>query len=433
MGTSLYSRAVLPAALGSVWLMATADNAYAGGFLLQEQSQKEIGRAFSGSAASADSPSTIYYNPAGMTELDGLQMSTGVTALFVDSGQRNIGSTISDYSPTAYTVTGGDGGNPFATATPVPASYASWQVGNSGVWLGLGISSPFGLKLRYEPDFFGRYESLYSKLLTINAQPSFAYKLSDSVSIGGGVDIQYADATLTSARPSATPGGTDGYIRMSGDDVSVGWNVGILAKLNGGTRVGLHYRSRVKHELKGEYATGLGSTNVTRPIVSPITMPDIVTAGISAPIGEGTRLMVTGRYYNWSVFQRILIVFGDGSTGERDYHYRDSWSVAAGIDRQIGDRLTLRAGTMFDKTPTNSQFLSTRVPDGDRTWASAGLSYRLNDHLTLNASYAHVFINGQTMVRPDNFSIGTGAVTVTTRSRQSGNVDMIATSVSARF
>jgi len=416
-----------------------AQPALAGGYLLQEQSPKEIGRAFSGAAASADGPSTIFYNPAGMTELEGLRVSMGGTLLFVDSKQQNTGTTRSGPGATpTQAMGGGNGGNPFAPVIPVPTSYASWQAGDSGLWLGLGISSPFGLKLRYDEGYFGRYESLYSNLLTVNVQPSAAYKVSDALSIGGGIDIQYADVTLTNAAPPLDPAGTDGLAHLSGDDVAVGWNAGLLVKLDGGTRLGLHYRSRVKHKLKGSYdisgLTGaLAAANGSFAIESPLTLPDIATASISVPVDDKTRLMLTGRYYNWSLFRNITLRFANGATGQKDYHYKDSWSLSAGIERKMTDRLTLRMGTMFDKTPTNEAFLSTRVPDGNRTWASAGLGYALSSHLTLDASYAHVFVNGQSMSRTETFYSGAAATTVTTVSRNSGNVDMIATSVTARF
>jgi long-chain fatty acid transport protein len=111
--------------------------------------------------------------------------------------------------------------------------------------------------------------------------------------------------------------------------------------------------------------------------------------------------------------------------------YKDSWSIALGAEHDFSDRLTLRAGAMFDKTPTNPDYLSTRVPDGDRTWASLGATYDLTDHLSINLSYAHVFIEEQLMDRTDGFY--GGAVDVTMLSRTSGNVDMLATSITARF
>ncbi len=420
------------AGLFGLGLAVPAGTAQAGGFLLQEQSQLEIGRAFSGGAASADGPSTVFYNPAGMTELEGFQISTGVTALFVDSAEKDMGTTRTGPGAAPTQAVGGtNGGNPFASVVPVPTTYATWQVGDGGLWLGFGLSAPFGLKLRYDKDFFGRYNSIYSNLLTLNAQPSIAYKLNDAVSLGGGLDIQYADATLTSALPPLTPGDPDGVNRLSGDDISLGWNAGILVKLDSGVRLGLHYRSGVTHSLKGDYEAELGGATMSSSIRARLSLPDSATASVSAPVGKNTRLMATGRFYNWSRFRDVRLDFASGASGAIDFNYKDSWSLSAGIDHEVNDRLTLRGGAMFDKTPTNSQFLSTRVPDGDRSWASMGVSYRLNDHMVLNASYAHVFIQQQTMVRPEDFY--SGAITVTTRARNSGNVDMIATSLTTRF
>lgn len=411
-----------------------APDARAGGFMLQEQSQIEIGRAFSGAAASADDPSTVWYNPAGMTELPGLQISSGGTAMFVTSRQEDAGSTITDTVSTRP-VGGNNGGNPFAPVVPVPTGYVSRQMGDSGLWLGFGVTAPFGLKLRYDDGFFGRYDSTYSNLLTINAQPSMAWRLSDSVSFGAGLDIQYADVVLKSAWPQLAPN-ADGSVTLAGDDVALGWNAGLLVKLKGGVRFGLHYRSEVEHKLKGHNAlsgfTGaLSMLNGSSAIKSPLTLPGSATLSVSAPLDNDTRLMLTGRWYNWSSFDQILVIFPSGAQASKPYHYRDSWSLSAGLERRLSGRLTVRAGSMFDRTPTNSSYLSTRVPDGNRTWLSSGVSYRLTDRLTLNASYAHVFIAGQTMTRTESFY--GGSTTVTTRSRQSGNVDMIATSLTAHF
>lgn len=410
--------------------------AHAGGFYLQEQSPKEVGRAFSGEAASADGPSTIFFNPAGMTALPGIQLSSGGTLLLVDARQSNRGSTrTASGLATPVAISGGDGGNPFATAIPVPSFYASAHVDGSPLWLGLGVSAPFGLKLDYASDFFGRYDSLHTKLATYDVQPSAALRLSDALSIGGGIDIQYATVTLTNALPNLSPLSPDGFYRVSGKDWSMGWNAGILARL-GRARLGLHYRSRMSHDLEGSQTISgllgpLAAANGTQPISAPLHLPDIVTASLAYSIGPDTRLMATGRFYNWSVFKRIEIVPAAGSPLVKQLNYRDSWSVALGAERDLSARLTLRAGAMFDRTPVNPSYLTTRVPDGDRTWMTAGATYNLSPHLALNASYAHVFVANSHMDRTDSFY--GGLVDVTTRSLGSGHVDMIATTAIARF
>lgn len=413
-----------------------AGPAVAGGFYLQEQSPKEIGRAFSGGAAAADDPSTIFFNPAGMTELEGVQISTGGTLLFIDSAQADQGSsrTVAGQAGTVP-IGGGDGGNPFHRVVPIPSFYASARIGDSPLWIGLGVSAPFGLKLAYDSDFFGRYDSVDSEFKTYNIQPSAALKLSDAFAMGGGIDVQYAKVDLTNALPNLSSSDPDGQYRVSGDDISIGWNLGILAKM-GKVRFGLHYRSRIKHQLTGSQNLSgllgaLTAGNGTQDVVAPVPLPDIVTASAAMTVMPGTRLMATGRYYNWSLFQRLEIIPENGAPLRKELRYKDSWSIALGAEHDFSDRLTLRAGAMFDKTPTNPDYLSTRVPDGDRTWATMGATYDLTDHLSINLSYAHVFIEEQLMNRTDSF-FG-GAVDVTTLSRTTGNVDMLATSFTARF
>jgi long-chain fatty acid transport protein len=410
--------------------------AVAGGFYLQEQSPKEIGRAFSGGAAAADDPSTIFFNPAGMTELEGVQISTGGTLLFIDSAQADQGSarTVAGQTGTVP-IGGGDGGNPFHRVVPIPSFYASARIGDSPLWVGLGVSAPFGLKLHYHPDFFGRYDSVASEFQTYNIQPSAAVRLSDAFAVGGGIDVQYAKVDLTNALPNLSSSDPDGQYSVSGDDISVGWNLGILAKA-GPARFGLHYRSRIKHQLTGNQnlsglVGALSAGNGTQDVMAPVPLPDIVTASAALTVRPGTRLLATGRYYNWSVFQRLEIILETGGPLRKELRYKDSWSIALGAEHDFSDRLTLRAGAMFDKTPTNPDYLSTRVPDGDRTWASLGATYDLTDHLSINLSYAHVFIKEQLMDRTDGFY--GGAVDVTMLSRTSGNVDMLATSITARF
>lgn len=420
------------ATLIAVALLAPV-SAQAGGFYLQEQSPKETGRAMSGGAAAGDDPSTVYFNPAAMTRLPGIQLSTGGVLLSAKANQANRGSTRSvPSSPTLVPVTGAGGGNPFADVIPIPSAYATAQLGDR-LWLGIGVNAPFGLKLDYDAGFFGRYDSLHTDLKTYNVQPSLAWKLSDSLSIGGGVDVQYVKVRLTNALPQLAPGGADGLADVKGDDVSFGWNAGIFYTA-GGTNVGIHYRSGIDHRMQGTQTNSgllgrIAVANGTTPAGAPLRLPDIVTLSVTRSLTPTLRAMATARWYNWSVFRDIAITSGTG-TSVKDMRYRDSYSVSVGGEADVGERLTLRAGTMFDRTPTNKQLLTTRVPDGDRVWLSGGATWAVSDHMALNLSYAHVFVEPALIVREDHYY---GLVTATTRSRATGNADQLAASLTARF
>lgn len=428
-----FSRLVI-ATLLLTGTMALPLPAVAGGFYLQEQSPKETGRALSGGAAAADDPSTVYFNPAAMTQLPGIQLSAGAVLLFPSASQQNLGSTRSVPGlPGPVPVTGGTGGNPFASTIAVPSFYTTAQVSDR-FWLGLGVTAPFGLKLDYDAGFFGRYDSLSTELKTYNVQPSVAYKLTDSLSIGGGVDVQYAKVTLTNALPNLSPLATDGLARIKGDDWSVGWNVGLFFT-TGDTNWGIHYRSRMKHGIEGSatlsgLAGPLAAFNGVSDASAPLNLPDIVTLSMTHRLTPRARAMLTARWYNWSLFKQIAITSGTG-TSVKELEYRDSYSVSAGGEYDVSPSLTLRAGAMFDRTPTNPQLLTTRVPDGDRAWLSAGATWNISSALAVNLSYAHNFVEQATLDRDDPYY--GGLVTTTTRSRTTGNADQLAASVTARF
>ena len=209
-------------------LVSSADKADAAGFYIQEQSVSALGAAFSGSTTSIDDASTIYFNPAGMTRLDGPQANLGVNLLIPNGELDDTGSTL-----LGAPVGGGDGGNPY-DPTPVPNAYVAYPWMNGKLWTGLGVSAPFGIANEYDDDYFARYDSTETELLTINVAPTLAYQALPWLSIGGGVDIQYADAELKAV---VTDGVVEGESKLEGDDVSVGFNLGVLATPIQGTDI----------------------------------------------------------------------------------------------------------------------------------------------------------------------------------------------------
>jgi long-chain fatty acid transport protein len=411
----------------------------ASGFALREASPGSVGRAFAGEGAIADTAATVWYNPAGMTRLEGFNTVAGAHLLFINSRQFDRGSTRSVPGLAAPLPTGGaDGGNPFNPVVFVPTLYGTMQLSDR-LTAGIGVNAPFGLRVDYDDGWFGRYDSLRSELATYNVQPSLAWKISDSLSVGGGVSIQYIEAELTNALPNLSPLAPDGRARIKGDDISLGWNIGLTFDA-GPARLGAHYRSRVKHELKGSFETSgllgpLAGANRTVDARAPITLPDSLAFSAVVTPYTGLRLLGTVEWTNWSLFDAIRVQDTNGgpiSTSTQGYS--DSWSFHFGSEYDVTDRWTLRAGFAADSTPTSDTYRSSRVPDGDRTWLTAGATMRLNDSLAVRLSYAHVFVTAETLDRTDTFYEGTpAAVETVLRSRNRGNVDMLGADVTLRF
>jgi long-chain fatty acid transport protein len=371
-----------------------------------------------------------------MTELEGTWVAAGVHLLDVKAAQADAGSRRSVPGGGVIPVGGGDGGNPFNNPVPVPNGYASIQI-DDRLWAGLAINAPFGLVVEYDDNFFGRYDSLRSELFTLNVQPSVAYKFSDSLSVGVGVNFQYVDAELTSALPQVSPLLTDGRSRLAGDDVSFGWNIGIAYE-SGRTRIGLHYRSGINHELRGALTvTGLlgplSSGNSDRRASVDLNLPDIASFAVRHSFADRFRILASATWYNWSVFDRIEARADEQILASSLQNYRDTFDISAATEIDLGKSLTLRAGTKFDETPTVDAFRTTRVPDGDRIWASFGATFRW-DNWEVSGAYAHVFVESTTIARSERFYSNTAAETGTaTLARSSGNVDQITMAITTRF
>lgn len=426
------------ALLSAAGATMAATTAHASGFALRETSPGALGRAFAGDAAMADSASIVWANPAGMTRMEKFTATAGGHLLFVNSGQTDSGTTRGVPGlPTPVPTGGGNGGNPFDSVILVPTIYAVMPVGDR-LALGMGVNAPFGLKVAYDDGWFGRYDSVHSELTAYNVQPSVAYRLNDFLSVGGGLDIQYIKAELSNALPNLSPLQPDGHLRIKGDDVSLGWNLGLLADMET-MRFGVHYRSRVKHTLDGSLEISgllgpLTGQNSKRDGVAPITMPDSLTFSAMLAPAEGWRILGTVEWVNWSVFDAIRVNVNGQTAVTSPQNYRDSWSFHLGGEHDFSDRLTGRIGIAADATPTTDSYRTTRVPDGDRTWLTTGLSWRASKAIEVRASYAHVFVTAENLDRTDHFFEGTpAAIESHVRSRNTGNVNLLAADVTFRF
>jgi long-chain fatty acid transport protein len=429
-------------------------SAQAASFFVQEQSVSGQGRSFAGSVAAAEDASTVWSNPAGMAFLPAPEVQFGVSALIPDSKITDDGSTI-DYPGLGRfipnlpprPVGGSKGDNPYDT-TFVPYNYIAAPVGAGGdLWLGLGITAPFGLAGEYHDDWFGRYDSTKSELRVFNISPVIAYRVNDWLSVGGGIDISYAEATLESSVPNpiGVLGLPDGKLKIKGDSLAVGFNLGVLAQPGPGTRIGVHFRSGIDHDLDGTGKLS-GVTLPPNPLLprsldfstdgtAELHLPPQASVGIRQRITPDITLLGSVTWYGWSSFEEIRVLRADGGDDlATAQSYHDTVAFAIGGEYQATDDLTLRTGFQYDPTPTRNGFRSSRTPDGDRYWLSAGLSYDVTETMTVDFAYSHVFIDSANIDASQSFYAGTPLQTdVAYRGKNSASVDIIAAALRYRF
>jgi len=393
----------------------------ASGFQLIEQSVSGMGTAYAGSAAQAQDATTVYFNPAGLTYLKEPQATAAAHIVVPQTEFNEKGSTHVLGAPFSLgTEDGGDAGG----AAAIPNLYYSRKLPN-GTSFGLGINVPFGLSTKYNRNWIGRYHAVNSEVHTTNINPAIAFKATDQLSVGFGFNLQYIEAELTNAIdfgtinalpaaaggfggafPIAGPTSADGFLKLKGDDWSAGYNLGLLYDFNEQTRVGLHYRSKVKHTLEGKanftvpgggvIEAGTGGMFVDTDVESTITLPASFSASIYHDLNSQWAIMADVTWTDWSQVQELRFEFENPlqPDGVTTLKWEDSYRYSIGVTHTPNDSLTYRAGIAYDESPVpDSNYRSPRVPGADRLWLAIGLGYKYSNQLSFDFGYAHLFVN----------------------------------------
>ena len=447
--------------LAGMALLAAAGHASASGFALIEQSASGLGNAYAGGAASAEDASTIFYNPAGMLLLKGQQISGVLHYIAPRIAYSNERAANVAGSPQS----GGSGGNA-GNGKAVPNLFYSARISEQ-LAAGIGISSPFGLVSSYDTTWVGRYHAVKSDVMTLNINPAVAYRITDQFSVGIGFNAQYMKAELSNmidfglsaytnsgnnpallgavSNPRADILGT-----LKGDSWGFGYNLGLLYTPSQETRVGLAYRSKVEHSLKGDatfsqrdgaYLGSLGlagaaaATFSGQSISSDITLPASLSLSVYHRFTPAWAVMADVGWTQWSSFDKLVIDF-DGSLRSRPSvtteNWRDVWRFSAGATFNPTPQLALRTGFAYDQTPVpDAAHRTPRIPDSDRYWLAIGVGYALSERINVDLGYAHLFMPDSRMSK--SAAVPEDAARGTLVGSYSGEIDIISTQMTIRF
>ena len=396
-----------PMKLMSVLILAVVSGAtYASGFQLMEQNASGIGNAFAGSAAVGENASTIYYNPAAMTRLQAHEASIGLVALKPSLRFKDQGSSVGLLDGAGN---GGDAGD----WAYVPNVYASWAI-NKDIYLGLGISSPFGLKSDYKDRWLGAAQSQLYEVKTININPSLAWRATDKVSLGFGLNWQKVDVKYDRLAGAYALGPLQ-LDRITAkarfDDDAWGWNGGVLFELSPTMRVGLSYRSRIKYHTSGDiklHSDGSAVGNATLAALTAmsaqsnikgnITLPDSFIISVAQNLSNRWEMLGDLSWTGWSSIPKFDLIRTsgvlNGTQAQRlDTNFRDTWRIALGANYKYNDQWKLKYGIAYDQTPVKrSETRLVQLPDNDRLWLSFGTQWMPNkgSRLDLGLSYLYV-------------------------------------------
>jgi len=404
--------------------IAFSGNAAAAGFQLLEQNASGLGNAYAGSAAVAENASTIFYNPAGMTQLQDIEVSTGVAMISTSYKFTNNGSSTGVLSGNS------DGG----ADGYVPNAYLSWRV-TKDISVGLGIGAPFGLMTQYENSWQGAAQSVKFEVKTINVNPSIAWRANDWLSIGGGVNYQTIDAEYVRA-VAVTNGAlaaTTATIKLN--DTAWGWNAGALFTLSPATKIGVSYRSTVKYEttgnaaLAGPAAAALSAGGAASDLKATVKLPDTFILSATQKLGDQWELLGDVSWTGWSSIPKIDIMrtsgIGSGTLAQTlDTAFRDTWRVAAGANYKFNDAWKLKFGLAYDQTPVKGATTRlTSLPDNDRTWFSIGTQWKPAKSTTLDLGAAYLLVKDSQINNNQSVAVVNAATAAQNRGTVNGSYE----------
>ncbi len=387
-------------------LLAMPSTSHASGFRILDQGAAATGQS-NAFTAQADDPSAIYYNPAGMTQLHGVQLYTGILL---------IGGHTSFTSPTGVTARG-DLNN--SVAWPPPTNfYLTANLKDLGVKflgdlsVGVGVNSPFGTLYRWPNNGPFATALTFQSLELFDIKPTLAYKFNDQFSVGLGMDIYTffnfwgegqaeTKNNSTAFQPPASPVTfLTPPFEINGRDTALGFNVSFMytpfrnADGKPLANIGFVYRSQATLHLDGQFLTGPGLLNpnggVAADAHTTLVLPPVYTGGIALwPVRDKERewkLELDVDYTGWHSVRNTDVHLSGlppaFSTLQVPRNWNDSITIMIGTEHKWLQparlphwEVALRGGFWYSQNAVPDATFSPGVPDADNYSISVGLGF----------------------------------------------------------
>lgn len=397
-------------------MLLAAGGANAAAFQLAEVSTSGLGRAYAGEAAIADNASVVATNPALMSLFKTNQFSVG--GVYVDSRINMNGDVAAAINGTGMTTTknGSASARNVVPGAFVPNLYFVAPV-NDKFALGAGMNVNFGLKSKYDDSYDAGIFGGKTDLTAINLNLSGAYRVTEGLSLGLGVNAVYAKAqvernagiiaesvkisqgafSVGSQEDQAIPK----YLTSKGKSVvslqdraawGFGWNAGVMYQFNEGNRIGLAYHSKVDIDFTDRTATSLeaGAIEAGKKGDLTLTLPDYLELSGFHQLTDKLAVHYSYKYTHWSRLTRLYASSENGKKAfDKELQYSNNSRIALGASYNLYEKLTLRAGIAYDQAASRHH-RSAAIPDTDRTWYSLGATYKFTPNLSVDLGYAYL-------------------------------------------
>jgi len=397
-------------------ILSMATTAFGSGFALFEAGGKAVamGGAF---AATADDPSAIFFNVAGIAQQRKGEILAGATLI-------NFQNSFTGDPNDPFTA--GIHGSAYRAHTfVVPNAYVTVPFG-SNLTFGVGVFSPFGLRTNWAQPWPGRYISSDANIKTVSVQPSLAWQTSDGrFAIGGGPEYRRGKVILEQTQQIINPFTVRisdvGNTHLSSDwSDGWGWNVGVLFKPTSTWRIGASYRAPVTLDFKGtatitQIPTGNAQLDAivhselppTQPVTTSIPMPHFAYLGIATSAIQNWDIEADIVHNDWSRFKELkinLLTTPENST-TREQNWKSTFSYRLGANHPVTPDWDIRLGTLYDHNPEPDEAVTPILADADRVGITFGVGWHPGPLVVDATIFGLHFLPRDTNGKsPDNFN-----------------------------
>jgi long-chain fatty acid transport protein len=380
--TTEIRRAAVSAHLASalallVLVGGTATSVRAAGLYLNEFATPSMGTAGAGAEAYSIDASTAFamHNPAGMTRLEGHQVSLGAGLIAAET-------EFDADSDTPFS--GGNGGDQAGLAPLVGSHWVASATDD--LKLGMSVFTVSGAALDPKNAWTGRSQLQEIELLTLSANPSVAYRITDQLSLSAGFIAMYADVDYKLAAP---PGG-GGKVEVDGDDWAYGWNLGALLEISPETRIGAIYVSQVQPDFGGDLQIKTrGGRDFSTASDLKFTFPQLIRVGGYHELDDQWAILGTVGWEQWSAFDELFVSVEKGSTGIPT-EWKDTYHFSGGVHYRPAQDWLLQAGITYDTSPVTDKHRTAYLPMDRQIRYAVGVQHQLSDRMSVGGSLEYV-------------------------------------------
>lgn len=369
-------------------LLAFTVQAKGGGLYLYEIGTEDLGLANAGSGARAQDASTIASNPAGMTYLEGNQLTVGAQIVYGDL----------DYTMDNESL---EGPGNVVGWLPGASTFYSHSISND-LKLGVGVYGNYGLSLSFDDNWAGHNLVKEATLMGLTLQPSLAYRMNDWWSFGVGLGINYGIFSLT--RDKLIDGNE---VELDDTDLAPNVKIGFLFEPSDATRLGLAYTSKVDYEFKID-ATGTLPGPAARPWSLPVKAmtdaPQQAMISVVHVLNDKWSILGEAGWQDWSTLSETEISVGNVTQSSK-LNLQDTWHGSVGGQYRLSSETRLNFGIAYDTSMYKDQDdTSLALPAGAAWRFGTGVQQTLNDRSSFGVAFEYMMSEDAQVASPDVLS-----------------------------